>query len=162
MSDGNDGHDLACSLLVSDAASANEPGRDCAQPQKEKSCYRCGETGHISRECTNEATTNGGGGSFGSTGAECYKCGKVGHIARNCTQAGGGYNPFAGYNSFAGSGYGGGRGGQTCYTCGGFGHMSRDCTQEAKCYNCTCSVAPFARLIDRLGPKETVLLCSPC
>ncbi|EAU29664.1 conserved hypothetical protein [Aspergillus terreus NIH2624] len=105
----------------------HRPGtcRECTVAPKEKSCYRCGTTGHISRECPQAAGEGYGGGAPG--GQECYKCGRVGHIARNCPQ-GGSY----------GGGFGGGYGGrqQTCYSCGGFGHMARDCTHGQKCYNC--------------------------
>ncbi|KAG0214976.1 hypothetical protein BGX33_001655 [Mortierella sp. NVP41] len=94
--------------------------RDCTGERKEKACYKCNEVGHISRDCPN--ATEG-------SGPECYKCGKPGHISRNCPE---------GYSS------GGSRGGyapsnnqpKTCYTCGGVGHMSRDCNQGSKCYNC--------------------------
>ena len=98
------------------------PGRECTVAPKEKSCYRCGAVGHISRECPQAGENERPAG-----GQECYKCGRVGHIARNCSQ-GGSY----------GGGFGGGYGGrqQTCYSCGGFGHMARDCTQGQKCYNC--------------------------
>lgn len=97
-------------------------GRECTVAPKEKSCYRCGTSGHISRECPQAGSGDGYGGD-----QECYRCGQAGHIARNCSQGGG-------------FGYGGGGGGfagrQTCYSCGGFGHMARDCTQGQKCYNC--------------------------
>jgi hypothetical protein len=120
--------------------------RDCPQPPKERACYRCGMTGHLSRECP-QGGQGGAPGGFGGApgGQECYKCGQVGHIARNCSQGGG----------YGGGGYGGGYGQrpQTCYSCGGFGHMARDCTQGQKCYNCSyppslarCKDTVFVRL----------------
>ncbi|XP_024376335.1 cold shock domain-containing protein 4 [Physcomitrium patens] len=57
----------------------------------DRSCYNCGEGGHMARDCQNESTGNarqGGGGGGGVGGSRsCYTCGEAGHFARDCTPA---------------------------------------------------------------------------
>lgn len=52
-------------------------GRDCPDgPKDTKSCYRCGLTGHISRDCPQSGAPAGGpqgGGGGGGGSQECYK-----------------------------------------------------------------------------------------
>jgi len=70
-----------------------------------RSCFNCGDEGHMSRECTKPKT--GRGGSNGGSRA-CFKCGEEGHMSRECPKGGGG-------------------GGRSCFNCNEEGHMSREC-----------------------------------
>ncbi|CAK7295088.1 CCHC-type zinc finger nucleic acid binding protein [Vulpes lagopus] len=88
-------------------------------------CYRCGESGHLAKDCDlqeDEACYNcGRGGHIAKDCKEpkrereqcCYNCGKPGHLAHDCDHADE----------------------QKCYSCGEFGYIQKDCS-KVKCYRC--------------------------
>ncbi|WFD33528.1 signal recognition particle subunit [Malassezia cuniculi] len=111
-------------VRIAPAVSQGHVSSACTNATVPKTCYRCNETGHVSRDCPQGGAPTGG--------SECYRCGQSGHIARMCPRAGGFPAP---------------RGGRGCFNCGGYGHISRDCASapgalnaqsdaRTKCYNC--------------------------
>nr|ACJ64200.1 vasa [Halocynthia roretzi] len=80
-----------------------------------RSCFKCGEVGHMSRDCSSAATGSSGFGRGGGRSRGCFKCGEDGYMARDC-------------HSDTSSGFGGGgERSKGCFKCGQDGHMAREC-----------------------------------
>eukprot|EP00277_Geminigera_cryophila_P014977 CAMPEP_0179438534 /NCGR_PEP_ID=MMETSP0799-20121207/22258_1 /TAXON_ID=46947 /ORGANISM="Geminigera cryophila, Strain CCMP2564" /LENGTH=166 /DNA_ID=CAMNT_0021220229 /DNA_START=61 /DNA_END=558 /DNA_ORIENTATION=- len=77
-------------------------------------CMRCGQVGHLVKDCTLPPSCNncGGRGHMAKScpSIRCDRCGRAGHMARECTKGGA----------------------MRCYECGENGHVSKDCPVAEK------------------------------
>lgn len=100
-------------------------------------CLRCGELGHLTRACSEEATENPD-----KVEVKCVNCDELGHRARDCTQAR--KDKFACRNCKQ-SGHNAAEcteprsaEGVECRKCNEVGHFSKDCPTggSSACRNC--------------------------
>ena len=68
-------------------------------------CYNCGKTGHMSRDCRSPKSTD-------DSKMECYNCHEIGHRSADCPEPQKGRGGGGGRGKGRGKGRGGGRGGR--------------------------------------------------
>eukprot|EP00759_Apiculatamorpha_spiralis_P048965 PhF_6_TR44152/c2_g2_i8/m.67573 len=105
-------------------------------------CFKCGGTGHIARDCNTPKQSSRDNTNNSSKGVlTCFKCGVAGHMAKDCTNRTA-TAPSATRPRIPG----------TCYNCGEEGHMSRDCTKDTR----TCRVCNAVGHVSADCPKNQI------
>ena len=101
---GYEGHTAVnCGLIQTMAAAAAGTMPAAAGTASTLTCFNCGATGHMSRDCPQPRKQFPQG--------NCFNCGQPGHISARCPQ---GRSPQR-------------RDDRRCYNCGQIGHISRNC-----------------------------------
>lgn len=101
-----------------------ESGHIARECHQDKSCYKCGKTGHLSNDCQSVARRE--------EPKNCYNCGEEGHLRSDCPLPNlrdTGPKGVVVVDAVSGASI-------VCFNCGKGGHIARNCQQEKSCYNC--------------------------